>query len=87
MDLDSLFNIDRSYHADRTKPDTVDETGNRKAGRGLLEVVPVPRFPIERIRLVATVMDRVSQGVEAGGCAHEVQGGSASVLIAGGRAA
>jgi len=47
-----------------------------------LEVVPVPRFPIKRIRFVATVMDRFSQGAQACGCAHQAQDGSASVFIA-----
>ena len=32
-------------------------------------------------------MNRVNQGAHTGGCAHQAQGGSASVLIAGGRAA
>jgi len=32
-------------------------------------------------------MNRVSQGAHTGGCAHETQGGNASVLNAAGRAA
>ena len=50
--------------------------------RGLLEVVPVPRLPIESIRFVATVMDSVSQRTQLGGCAQEAEDGSSSVLIA-----
>ena len=54
---------------------------------GLSEVVPVPRFPIESIRFVTTVMDCVKQGSQLGGCAHEEQGGSPKLHFPGGRLA
>ena len=51
----------------------------------VLEVTPIPRFPVECVRFVATVMEQVSERVQTGGRAHETQGGSVSIVVAGGR--
>jgi hypothetical protein len=52
-----------------------------------LKGITIPRFPIEGIRFVATVIDCVGQRAQLGGCAYEAKDGSSNVLIAGCRSA